>query len=231
MKWHELIKKIAYFANALKSTTVAIGEANLNVTGAIPDANFVSPRELPTAIKDAAIDGVMDCATKIIQADKHPQRGRYYDFAGALLDGDETPDSVGPFGEVRLVAAPKTVLSAGTKQEVLIYLRNTTRYSVNPMLYYLEGQRLHHTAASAVEIETAILTRPTLADVNSDGQINLPENMLNYATAKALSLLPLKEGYNTAMAQAFNVYASTYEQFILGGERGVPPQFPAYPGG
>lgn len=230
MKWHELIKKIAYFQNALVSTTRATGETALNVTAAIPDSSFVSPRDLPTAIRDAAIDAVMEAATKIIQADKHPQRGRYYGYAGALATGDETPDSIGPFGVVRLVASPNTVLEEGDKSEILIYLRNTSRYSVNPMQYAFEGQRIHHTASSAVEIEVAQLTRPTLADVTADGQMNVPDNMLNYCAALALTLLPLKEGYNIQMASAFKTYADGYGQFILGSERGQPPKLPAFPG-
>ena len=214
---------VAHMVNALYARDTTEAESNYT-TRPVSAAAYQNPRFPQSLVRDQILQAEVEIIEAICKVDKHPDRGTYYDFTGNLASGDELPETIGGWGAVRTATGHKSVEPAALW---LIQLWNDESITSNH--YAINGNRIYHAASEPVQIEAATIEVEDRADFDDGTTIRLGDQYANFLACKALVMLPLKDGYNFSLAQAFGTYSSLYDQQIAGGGSAPPPTFPALP--
>ena len=194
--WTIIFREVAKHANAFASGNAATVSASY-LTSPLTTTQVEDPFFNLDFIKDKCIDAHGRLAAEIANVRTHPWRT----FVGnsvtdALLNGDALPSTalngksiVGAWGQVMGGSEP---FSEAAPERVRSYLLNTSDYN-HPYLYYIDGNRIYHTASSSVTINCCTYERADVVTaVAANGNISLPDVLVDAIVAGAVAELVIE---------------------------------------
>lgn len=189
--WQNILREVATTLNAFESGTAADVQTNY-LTSPLTVTQVVDPYFNLSFIKDKCIDSESRLALEIANVRQHPWRA----FIGnsetdSLSSGDLIPTLatngdtiVGALGQVR---RSTELFSEAAPERVSAYLINSAIYN-RPYLYYIDGNKIFHTASSAVTIDCCTWERAdAVAAMAANGNITLPDVLVDAIVAGAVA--------------------------------------------
>ena len=189
--WQVILREVAQTLNSFESGTAADVQTNY-LTSPLTVTQVVDPYFTLSFIKDKCIDAHGRLALEIANVRAHPWRAHIGNSeTDSLASGDLLPTLaangktiVGAWGQVRRSIE---LFSEAAPERVTAYLLNPSLYN-RPYDYYIDGNKIFHTASSAVTIDCCTYERSDVAAaVAANGNISLPDVLVDAIVAGAVS--------------------------------------------
>lgn len=188
--WSVIERQVVKHLNAFASGDASTVSTNY-LTTPLTTTQVEDPFFNIDFIKDKCIDAQGRLANEIANVYGHPWRA----FIGnsqtdSLSSGDLLPtlavngDTI--IGALGLVRRGTELFSKAALQRVSMYLENPTVYN-RPFLYCIDGNKIFHTASSAVTIDCCTYERSDAVAAFAAGNIILPDVLVDALVAGAVA--------------------------------------------
>lgn len=189
--WNVVFREVAKALNAFASGSASTVSTNYLIAP-LTTTQVADPYFNLDLIKDKCIDVHGRLALEICNVLGHQWRSRFHAVTAGLISGATLPTTansktiIGALGEV---LSSSIRMDKTTPDRVRQYLNNAALYPLNPYLYYIDGNCIYHTAATA-NINVCVYERADVVTVVSgNGNINLPDVLVDALVAGALAEL------------------------------------------
>lgn len=190
--WQIVQREVVKHLNAFASGSAATVSTNY-LTSPLTTTQVVDPFFNLDFIKDKCIDAQGRLAIEIANVRTHPWRAFIGNSAtSSLAYGDALPlvaangkSIVGAWGQVMGGSDPFT---EAAPERVRSYILHTASYN-HPYLYYIDGNRIYHTASGSVTINCCTYERADAVSAFAAGNISIPDTLVDAIVAGAVAAL------------------------------------------
>lgn len=232
-----VIKEAALRINGIAGAQVGTAETNYAST-TTTTTQLDNPRYPPAAIKDAILDTEANIALAIANTKDHPWRA-YMAEVSPFVDNATQVPTVGASSGVYIgqltppydtTTAARDFLREADYEDVAAYLRSSTYFATNPLIYAIRGGYVYHTGSSSVyRMIGCVFSRSARAtELASNNAILFPDVAAPLYWTGAVSLL-FRDGEYAAQATQYKNVFDQWLQLIVQGEynfRQVVPEPP-----